>query len=121
MVLECGLIYLPIILDNVDGDALLVWKLGDSHRSLVPPHVAAAVLDSLDKRGSGGGHHLETFIFGELLASLLVDALVQLALVINQALEVSCCGRERERGRVSPAWKRRGNATPAPAPAPCAG
>jgi hypothetical protein len=79
MGLERGLIYLPVNLDNVDGDALLVWKLGDSHCALVPPHDAAAVLESLDKRGGGGGHHLETFIFGELLAFLLVDALAQLA------------------------------------------
>ncbi len=73
--LEHGFVYLPIILDDVDGDALLVWKLGDSHCAMVPPHDAAAVLEILDKCGGGGGHHLETFIFGELLASLLVDAL----------------------------------------------
>ncbi len=79
MGLERGLVYLPIILDDVDGDALLVWKLGDSYCALVPPHDAAAVLESLDKHGGGGGCHLETFIFGELLASLLVDALAQLA------------------------------------------
>jgi hypothetical protein len=79
MGLERGLIYLPMILDDVDGDALLVWKLGDSHRVLVPPHDAAEILKSLDKCSSGGGHHLETFIFGALLASLLVDTLAQLA------------------------------------------
>jgi hypothetical protein len=76
---EHGHIYLPVILEDVNGDALLVWKLGDSHHALVPPHDAAAVLESLDKCGSGGGRHLETFIFSELLASLLVDALAQLA------------------------------------------
>jgi hypothetical protein len=75
---ERGLINLPVILDDVDDDALLVWKLGDSHRTLVPPHDAAAVLESLDKCGGGEGHHQETFIFGELLESLLVDALAQL-------------------------------------------
>jgi hypothetical protein len=74
MGIERGLIYLPIILEDVDGDALLVWKLGDSHRALVPPHDAAAVLESIEKCGIGGGSHLETFIFGELFASLLVDA-----------------------------------------------
>jgi hypothetical protein len=83
-----GLVYLPIILDNVDGDALLAWKLGDSHCALVPPHDAAAVLESLDKCGGGGGHHLETFIFGELFASFLVNAVAQLARVINQACKV---------------------------------
>ncbi len=79
MGLERGLVYPPVILDNVDGDTLQVGKLGDSHRALVPPNDAAAVLKSLDKCGSDGGRHLETFIFGELLASLFVDALAQLA------------------------------------------
>jgi hypothetical protein len=31
MGLKRGLIYLPVILDDVNGDTLLVWKLGDSH------------------------------------------------------------------------------------------
>jgi hypothetical protein len=77
--LERGLLYLSITLDNVDGGALLVGKLGDSHCALVPPQDAAAVLECLDKCSGGGGHHLETFIFGELLACLLVNALTQLA------------------------------------------
>jgi hypothetical protein len=73
--LEHGLIYLPIILENVTGNAMLVGKLGDP----VLPHDAAVVLKGFDKRGGGGRHHLKTFILGKLPASLVVYALIQLA------------------------------------------
>ncbi len=77
--LEGGLVYLPVILDNVDGDTMLVGELGDPHCALVPPHDAAVVLKRFEKCGGGGKRHLKTFILGELLASLLVYALTQLA------------------------------------------
>ncbi len=78
MGLERRFVYLTIPLDDVNGDALLIGKLGDPHCALVPPHDAAVVLECLDKQSSGGGCHLETFIFDELRASLVVNALTQL-------------------------------------------
>jgi hypothetical protein len=116
-----GLIYLPIILEDVDGDALLVWKLGDSHHALVPPHDAAAVLKSFDKCGSGGEHHLETCIFGELLLSLLVDAfwpnLLEYSIKPSRLVIVGM--REDTVGLAPP--ERGANSTPTPALAPPAG
>jgi hypothetical protein len=74
-----GLVYLPIILDNVYDDAMLVGELDDPQCALVPPHDAATVLERFDKHSGGGGPHLETFILGKLLVSLFVDAVIQLA------------------------------------------
>jgi hypothetical protein len=77
--LECGFVYLLVILDDVDGNTMLVGELGSPNCALVPPNVAAAVLKCFDKPGGGGGRHLKTFILGKLLTSLFVDALTQLA------------------------------------------
>jgi hypothetical protein len=86
---------------------MLVGELGDTHCALVPPHDAAVVLKCFYKCGGGGGHHLKTFILGEFLAiSLFVDALIQLALVVNQTHQVGSGRRKRECGGVSHAWKR---------------
>jgi hypothetical protein len=77
--LKHGRVYLPLILDNVNGNTMLVGGLGDPHCTLVLPNDAAVVLKPFDECGSGGGHHLKFFIPGKLLASLFVYALTQLA------------------------------------------
>ncbi len=69
--LEHGLVNLPIILDDVNGDAILVGKLGEPHCALVQPHDTAAALKCFDKRCDGGGRHLETFALSKLLASFV--------------------------------------------------